>query len=86
MYAGFMRATEFRKNLFQTLERASKGDSVTIEYKGVLLRLEALGSRSKLAGAVRRNAIVGDPDLLVGSDSDLLDELEVKWARESPAC
>lgn len=77
-----MRATELRKNLFQTLEKASKGDPVLIEYKGVSLRLEAVTGKRKLAGAVRRNSIVGDPDSLVGSDVELLNELEKKWAGE----
>ena len=42
-----MLATELRKNLFQTLEKASQGDPVMIEYKGVSLRLEATGRNSK---------------------------------------
>ena len=82
MYAQTMLATELRKNLFQTLEKASKGDPVLIEYKGVSLRLEAITGKRKLAGAVRRNSIIGDPDLLVGSDIKLMDQLEKKWAVE----
>lgn len=82
MYAWLMLATELRKNLFQTLEKASKGNPVMIEYKGISLRLEAVGGKSKLAGAVRRKAIVGDPDLLIDPDSDLLEELGSKWAAE----
>lgn len=82
VYAWRMRATEFRKNLVQTLEKASKGASVIIEYKGVSLRLEVVGGKSKLAGAVRRKAIVGDPDLLAGRDSDLREGLAAKWALE----
>ena len=53
-----------------------------IEYKGNSFRLEAVGSGSKLAGAVRRRAIVGDPDRLIGSDMDLLEQLDAKWAAE----
>ncbi|MBL8237950.1 MAG: hypothetical protein JNM66_11055 [Bryobacterales bacterium] len=53
-----------------------------IEYKGVSLRLEAVIGKRKLAGAVRRNSIVGDPDLLVGSDIELMDQLEKKWLVE----
>ena len=77
-----MLATALRKNLFQTLDQASKGGAVMIEYKGTSFRLEAVGSGSKLAGAVRRHAIVGDPDLLIGSDTDLLEQLDAKWAAE----
>ncbi len=50
-----------------------------IEYKGNSFRLEAVGGGSKLAGAVKRRAIVGDPDLLVGSATDLLEQLDAKW-------
>lgn len=82
MYPQIMLATELRKNLFQTLEKASNGDPVMIEYKGVSLRLEAVIGKRKLAGAVRRNSIVGDPDLLVGSDIELMDQLEKKWLVE----
>lgn len=82
MYARSMLATELRKNLFQTLEKASKGDPVMIEYKGVSLRLEAVVGRRKLAGAIRRNAIVGDPDSLIGPDLELLDTLGEKWAKD----
>lgn len=67
---------------FQTLEKIAKGDPVMIEYKGISLRLEAVGGKFKVAGAVRRNASVGDPDLLIDPDSDLLEELGSKWAVE----
>ena len=77
-----MLATELRKNLFRTLEKVSKGDPVLIEYKGVSLRLEAVTGKRKLAGAVRRNSIVGDPHSIVGSDVELLNELVKKWAVE----
>ena len=52
------------------------------EYKGISLRLEAVGGRSKLAGAARRKAIVGDPDLPISPDLDLLEGLDAKWAME----
>ena len=77
-----MVATELRKELFQTLEKVSKGDHVMIDYKGVSLRLEAVGGKRKLAGAPRRSAIVGDPDLLIGPDPKLQKELDAKWAVE----
>jgi hypothetical protein len=82
MYDQVMLATEFRKHLFQTLEKAAHGAPVAIEYKGVTLRLEAVGGKSKLARAVRRNAIVGDPDLLTGPDLELLAWIGKKWEIE----
>lgn len=64
------------------MEKAAKGVPVMIEYKGVSLRLEAVGGKSKLAEAVRRKAIVGDPDLPIGPDTELHQELGAKWADE----
>ena len=63
-----MRATDFRKNLFQTLEQAAKGRTVMIEYKGTQLRLEPVrGTGSRLSRAVKRDALMVDPDSIVGS-------------------
>ena len=53
-----------------------------IENKGIPLRLESVGGKSKLAGTVRRKAIVGNPDSLIGPDLDLLEGLGAKWAVE----
>lgn len=77
-----MFATELRKNLFQSLDTAAKGQPILIEYKGVSFRLEALTGNSKLAAAVRRNTIVGDPQAIVPSDNELMASLEAKWAVE----
>ncbi|WP_031500365.1 hypothetical protein [Bryobacter aggregatus] len=77
-----MLATELRKNLFQNLDKAVKGEPLLIEYKGVTLRLEAITGGSKLAGAIQRNAIIGDPDALIHSDKNLMDALESKWLFE----
>lgn len=77
-----MAGEELSKNLFQTLERVSQAEREMIEYNGVTFRLEAVGRTSKLAGAVRRHAIIGDPGLLVSSGQELLNELDSKWAIE----
>jgi antitoxin (DNA-binding transcriptional repressor) of toxin-antitoxin stability system len=76
-------ATALRKSLFDSLDRALKGDPVTVTYKGAELQIVAQHSDSKLARAVRRNAIVGDPDDLIHSDRDLLNDLEQQWTSES---
>ncbi len=78
-----MLAAAFRKNLFQTLDQASKGGAVMIECQGKSFRLEAVGSGLKLAGAVKWRAIVGDPDLPIGSDIDVLEGLDAKWSVEN---
>jgi hypothetical protein len=77
-----MLATQFRKNLYQSLEKACRGEVITVDYKGVELRLEAVGSRRKLDNVVVRDTIVGDPALLIGSDPELMEYLEKKWAAE----
>lgn len=77
-----MLATQFRKNLYQNLEKASRGEVVTVDYKGVQLRVEAVSSRRKLDNIVVRDTIVGDPALLIGPDLELMEYLEKKWAAE----
>ncbi|MCU1329074.1 MAG: hypothetical protein JWN34_4444 [Bryobacterales bacterium] len=75
-------ATQLRKDLFQTLDRAAQGETVEIDYKGATILLKP-ASTSKLARAVRRPTILVNPDELVGSDGALQDELEGKWDREA---
>ena len=77
-----MLATEFRKNLYRNLDQAAQGEPLTIEYKGITLRLQAVNGSSKLSRAVWRNTIVGNPDDLVRPDEELMAMLESKWARE----
>jgi antitoxin (DNA-binding transcriptional repressor) of toxin-antitoxin stability system len=74
-------ATDLRKNLFHNLDLVIRGEPVMITYKGVQLRLVAEGG-SKLARAVRRNALRVDPDSIVSSDADLMSTLNSKWAGE----
>lgn len=50
--------------------------------QGCFLAVVGGGGKSKLARAVRRNAIIGDPDLLIGPDVELLEGLDKKWAIE----
>ena len=75
-------ATQFRKELFTTLDRAVQGETVEIIYKGTTILLKTAAT-SKLARAVRRPTILVNPDELVESDATLITELEQKWARES---
>jgi antitoxin (DNA-binding transcriptional repressor) of toxin-antitoxin stability system len=74
-------ATDLRKSLFHNLDLVIRGEPVVITYKGVQLRLVAEGG-SKLARAVRRNALRVDPDSIVSSDADLMSTLGSKWAGE----
>lgn len=74
-------ATQFRKELFVTLDRAVQGETVEILYKGTTILLKTAAT-SKLARAIRRPTILVNPDELVESDANLMTELEQKWAEE----
>lgn len=78
-----MNATEFRKTLFRTLDQAIAGAPVSVTYKGERIRLVlATTGGSKLARAVRRDALVADPDSIVGPDPELMRSLKKKWSAE----
>jgi prevent-host-death family protein len=77
-----LNATDFRKNLFQVLDRALQGEAVEITYKGAKLRLMPPPDRSKLARAVRRHALLVDPQSIVESDASLMADLEKGWKRD----
>jgi hypothetical protein len=77
-----LTATEFRKNLFATLERVAAGDSIDVLYKGATIRLSAHGTTSKLGRAKRQHALRADPESIIGSDAALLTDLERDWKRE----
>jgi hypothetical protein len=76
-----LKATKFRKHLFEILDLAIHGESVGISYKGSMVMLSLPPGESKLARAVRRNALVVDPESIVSSDTDLVSEFEQAWAK-----
>ena len=83
MYADNMqdvKATKFRRHLFEILDLAIHGESVGISYKGALLMLSSPPGESKLSRAVRRNALLVDPELIVSSDTASMGEFEQAWA------
>ena len=77
-----MNATEFRKNLFQILERALAGENVEVLYKGSCLRVSDTGATSKLARAKRQDLFLCDPDSIVSSDKELLAEFNREWEKD----
>jgi hypothetical protein len=85
MYTTHVRctATEFRKNLFTALERASKGETLEILYKGSIIRLRPQQSGAKLSRVKRQHALLVDPAAIVESDpeavSDMIAEAEHDW-------
>jgi hypothetical protein len=76
-----LKATKFRKHLFEILDLAIHGESVGISYKGSMVMLSLPPGESKLARAVRRNALVVDPESIVSSDAGLMGEFEQAWAK-----
>ena len=75
-------ATQLRKQLFRTLDRAVQGETVEIIYKGTTILLKTTGI-SRLTRAVRRPTILVNPDELVESDANLMTELKQKWAKDA---
>jgi len=86
MYTKYMEitATNFRKNLFQILDQAARGESIEIAHKGAKLRLVApVGS--KLSRAVRRRTLLVDPASIVESDRELMSTIAEGWDRDDRA-
>lgn len=75
-------ATEFRRNLFQLMDRALQGELVEITWRGSKLRLSPPPGGSKLSRAVRRHALQVDPAAIVESDPKLMAELNKSWKRD----
>lgn len=73
--------TEFRKNVFELVERALKGELIEVSHKGRLVRLmaEAENSTSKLARLVTRNTVVGSFEELEEAQRNLQTENRARW-------
>ena len=80
-----MTATVMRKNLFNVLDRAIQGETVEIAYKGSTLRVVTPSDGSKLARAVRRHALLVDPQSIVESDNALMADLDHQWSEDDKA-
>ena len=65
-----LTATKLRENIYAIIDQVlATGEPVDIERNGRTLRLQVVGSGSRLANLVRRpDVIVGDPDDLVELD------------------
>lgn len=77
-------STEFRKNLFQFVDRALQGEFIEVAHKGRLIRLVPAEQPSKLARLVPRDTICGTlVDLEAAQeqlDSEMSQAWEEKWA------
>ena len=77
-------STEFRKNLFQIVERSLQGEFVEVAHKGRLVRLVPGDKPSKMARLIARDTITGtlaDLDQAQNElDSQMRSSWEQKWA------
>lgn len=80
-----LKATEFRKHLFQVLDSALRGETVEICYKGSKLRLSAPPAGDRLSRAVRRHSLMVPSQSIVESDGQLMAELDARWASDDAA-
>src|SRR3954452_16756274 len=75
--------TDFRKNLFQFLERALNGELIEIVHKDRTIRLAPAERRSKLSRLVRRDTLNCEPDevdhVLRAQDEEMRQQWDQKW-------
>jgi prevent-host-death family protein len=72
-------STEFRKNLFQIVERAIQGEFVEVLHKGRVVRLVPGEKASKISRLIRRDTIHGTPEDLDRGQSQLDEEMRTSW-------
>ena len=72
-------STEFRKNLFQLVERALQGEFVEVAHKGRIVRLVPGDKPSKLARLILRDTICGTLADLEKAQSELDAEMRNAW-------
>lgn len=78
-------STEFRKNLFQIVERALRGEFVEVAHKGRVVRLVPEDKPSKLSRLVQRDTVQGTVEDLERSQRELDDEMRGAWEQKWPS-
>jgi antitoxin (DNA-binding transcriptional repressor) of toxin-antitoxin stability system len=84
-YTGVVKvtSTEFRKNLFQLVERAIQGEFVEVLHKGRVVRLVPGDRPSKMSRLIERDTIHGTLEDLDRGQRQLDDEMRIsgdeKW-------
>jgi prevent-host-death family protein len=76
-------STEFRKNLFQIVERALQGEFVEVAHKGRLVRLVPGDKPSKMSRLIQRDTIRGTLKDLDRGQRQLDAEIRT-WTPTSP--
>lgn len=72
-------STEFRKNLFQIVDRVLQGEFVEVAHKGRLIRLVPGDRPSKMSRLVQRNTIQGTYEDLERAQQELDREMRTSW-------
>jgi antitoxin (DNA-binding transcriptional repressor) of toxin-antitoxin stability system len=76
-------ATDFRKHLFQLVERALNGELIEVLHKNRTLRLTPTERASKLSRLVQRDTLNCPPEdfdkLLRAQDDEMREQWERKW-------
>ena len=72
-------STEFRKNLFQLVERALQGEFIEVAHKGRLVRLVPGDKPSKMSRLIQRDTIHGTPEDLDRGQRQLDAEMRTSW-------
>ena len=72
-------STEFRKNLFQIVERALKGEFIEVAHKGHLVRLVPADKPVKMSHLIPRDTIIGSPEDLERAQAELDSEMRTQW-------
>ena len=88
MYAFMVRlamkvtSTEFRKNLFQIVERSLQGEFVEVAHKGRLVRLVPGDKPSKMARLIARDTITGTLADLEQAQNELDSQMRSSWEQK----
>lgn len=72
-------STEFRKNLFQIVERALRGEFVEVMHKGRLVRLVPGDKPGKMSRLVPRDTFHGTAEDLDRGQEQLDNEMRTLW-------
>jgi antitoxin (DNA-binding transcriptional repressor) of toxin-antitoxin stability system len=77
-------SSDFRKNLFQLIERATQGELVEIIHKGRLIRLVPEVKASKLSRLIPHDTINGAVEDLEQAQRELDEEMRTSWDAKWP--
>jgi antitoxin (DNA-binding transcriptional repressor) of toxin-antitoxin stability system len=72
-------STEFRKNLFQIVDRALQGELIEVAHKGRLVRLVPGEVPTKMARLIPRDTVCGTMADLDQAQAELDAEMRTAW-------